>query len=295
MGMLGYGGRNRPTDARPVGVYWAEDGSSSGSRTTPTSSGCRRRCPASTCSTAIRRRVRAPDWDAAFAPKPGSRQSPCCSPPIVRYQGDLLEATFDSEPIGQGDETSLLYTTFKSPDYTGHVYGMFSDWTGLQLEAVDAEIGTDGRPARRAVPRRVRADRDGRPRAVPPARRGRRRASGPDPAARAHRGRVRRRGQRRARAGRRAAPRSTSIRSSSGTKAAPRSRTSRPTCATTPTARTSARTCRASAIEQDLLDEREFAAVFATTYMATLADLDTATFGETAFADGDYPMPAPTV
>ena len=27
MGMLGYGGRNRPTDARPVGVYWAEDGS----------------------------------------------------------------------------------------------------------------------------------------------------------------------------------------------------------------------------------------------------------------------------
>ena len=27
MGMLGYGGRNRPADAKPVGVYWAEDGS----------------------------------------------------------------------------------------------------------------------------------------------------------------------------------------------------------------------------------------------------------------------------
>ena len=33
--------------------------------------------------------------------------------------------------------------------------------------------------------------------------------------------------------------------------------------------------------------------MFATTYMATLAHMDTATFGETAFPDGDYPMPGP--
>ena len=37
--------------------------------------------------------------------------------------------------------TSSLSTTYKSPDYTGHVYGMGSKWTGLQLRAVDEELG----------------------------------------------------------------------------------------------------------------------------------------------------------
>jgi hypothetical protein len=78
-----------------------------------------------------------PDWDEQFTPQ--GRQAPCCSPPVVAYQGDLIEATLDSEPIGEGG-TSLLYTTFKSPDYTGHIYGMGSDWERLQLEAVDAEL-----------------------------------------------------------------------------------------------------------------------------------------------------------
>ena len=49
----------------------------------------------------------------------------------------LLEATLMNEPIGEGDP-SLLYTTFKSPDYTGHVYGMQSKWEGLMLQAVPA-------------------------------------------------------------------------------------------------------------------------------------------------------------
>jgi hypothetical protein len=79
-----------------------------------------------------------PGWDAQFAPV--GRQSPCCRPPIVRYQGDVIEAAFDSEPIGEG-ATSLLATTYKSPDYTGHVYGMGSKWTGLQLRAVDEQLG----------------------------------------------------------------------------------------------------------------------------------------------------------
>ena len=47
----------------------------------------------------------------------------------------------------------------------------------------------------------------------------------------------------------------------------------------------------ASAIEQDLLDKEEFAAVFATRYLETLAAHDPAIYGETAFPDGDYPMP----
>jgi hypothetical protein len=50
-------------------------------------------------------------------------------------------STIESEPIGTGAGTDLLYINYKSPDYTGHTYGMFSKWTGLQLEAVDTELG----------------------------------------------------------------------------------------------------------------------------------------------------------
>jgi hypothetical protein len=42
-----------------------------------------------------------------------------------------------------------------------------------------------------------------------------------------------------------------------------------------------------SAIEQDMLDQKEFSAVFATSYLQTLASTDTSTFGETTFTDGD--------
>ncbi len=53
---------------------------------------------------------------------------------------DLLELTLDSEPVA-ADATGLLYTTYKAPDYTGHVYGMFSEQTALMLHAVDDELG----------------------------------------------------------------------------------------------------------------------------------------------------------
>jgi hypothetical protein len=42
-----------------------------------------------------------------------------------------------------------------------------------------------------------------------------------------------------------------------------------------------------SAIEQELLDTREFSAVFATSYLATLENADLSVFGETTFPDGD--------
>jgi len=47
-------------------------------------------------------------------------------------------------------------------------------------------------------------------------------------------------------------------------------------------------------IEQDLLDQKEFAAVFATSYLASLADADLSAFGETAYGDGD-PAGVPTI
>ena len=139
LGMLGYGGRDRPAGDLPVGVYWDEDGSATWQPHNPELY----RLPASMPMPEDYQRYLDefvdPGWDSRFTPV--GRQSPCCRPPIVRYQGDLIEAAFDSEPIGQTGTTDLLYTTYKSPDYTGHVYGMGSKWTGLQLRAVDEQLG----------------------------------------------------------------------------------------------------------------------------------------------------------
>jgi hypothetical protein len=65
----------------------------------------------------------------------------CCFPPIVRYQGELIEATFDSEPIGEDEVPDLLYINFKAPDYSGHVYNMDDPRQAEVLGAVDDEIG----------------------------------------------------------------------------------------------------------------------------------------------------------
>ena len=139
LGMMGFGGRNRPEDDLPIGVYWDEDGTATWQPHNPELY----RLPASMPALEDYQRYVEefvdPGWDAQFAPI--GRQSPCCSPPIVRYQGDVIEAAFDSEPIGQTGTTDLLYTTYKSPDYTGHIYGMKSRWTGLQLRAVDEQLG----------------------------------------------------------------------------------------------------------------------------------------------------------
>jgi hypothetical protein len=50
-----------------------------------------------------------------------------------------------------------------------------------------------------------------------------------------------------------------------------------------------------SAVEQDLLDQKEFAAVFGTTFLESLTGRDLATYGDTAYADGDPGgLPTPT-
>lgn len=65
----------------------------------------------------------------------------CCSPPIIEYQGDVIETAFATEPIGRRGVTDLLYINFKAPDYTGHVYNMLSMQERTSLIAVDREIG----------------------------------------------------------------------------------------------------------------------------------------------------------
>jgi arylsulfatase A-like enzyme len=144
MGMIGFGGPNRGADQKPVGVYWDERAGSWAPhnpelfRLPTTSPGLDVFETHQTDFAAKQATLTAPGWDRQFDPQGG--QSPCCSPPVVEYQHDLLVATLDSEPIGVGGP-SLLYTTYKSPDYTGHIYNMYSEWEGLMLRTVDEQLG----------------------------------------------------------------------------------------------------------------------------------------------------------
>jgi arylsulfatase A-like enzyme len=138
LGMLGRGGSDRPPGDLPVAVYWDEDGTRSWRPHNPDLYRLPSLVPGLDVLEGRQAAFTAPDWDREFDPK--GKQAVCCSPPIIGYQGDLIEATFLSEPIGRGDTTDLLYINFKSPDYTGHIYNMLSPWEGLVLNAVDTEI-----------------------------------------------------------------------------------------------------------------------------------------------------------
>ena len=138
LGMLGRGGAGLARNDKPVGVYWAEDDTQTWQPHNPSLY----RLPAFTPGlgelAAHQADFTSPGWDPQFTP--AGRQAVCCSPPIVRYQGDIIEATIDSEPVGRTGTTDLLYVNYKSPDYTGHIYNMFSEWEGLVLQEVDAQL-----------------------------------------------------------------------------------------------------------------------------------------------------------
>ena len=68
------------------------------------------------------------------------KKAQCCTPPIIEYQGDIIEAAFDSEPIGEGPNTSLLYINVKAPDYAGHVYNYLSLRQKFALLETDRQI-----------------------------------------------------------------------------------------------------------------------------------------------------------
>src|SRR6188472_225882 len=139
MGMIGHGGTDRPATDLPVGVYFDEPGGGGWQPHNPALFRLPEGTPGMDVLDARMQTFEPtePTWDPEWEPW---RTTYCCVPPIAGYQGDLLEATLTNEPIGDGN-ASLLYTTFKSPDYTGHVYGMQSKWEGLMLQAVDEELG----------------------------------------------------------------------------------------------------------------------------------------------------------
>ncbi|MCI0632785.1 MAG: alkaline phosphatase family protein [Actinobacteria bacterium] len=136
VGMLGRGGR--PLGEAPVGVFWDEDG---GGGWKPHHPGLYR-LPRSTPGL-----DRLDELTTGYDPPPPSPHDPsgkkamCCFPPVVRYQGELIEAAFESESIGRHDGADLLYVNFKAPDYAGHVYNMDDPRQAEVLGAVDAEIG----------------------------------------------------------------------------------------------------------------------------------------------------------
>jgi hypothetical protein len=138
LGMLGRGGR--PMGEVPVGVYWDENGGGGWKPHHPE----RYRLPHLAPGL-----ERLDELSAAYVPPEPSpydrwaegKKAMCCFPPIVRYQGELIEATFDSEPIGEDEVPDLLYINFKAPDYSGHVYNMDDPRQAEVLGSVDDEIG----------------------------------------------------------------------------------------------------------------------------------------------------------
>jgi hypothetical protein len=136
LGMLGRGGR--PQGELPVGVFWNEEGGGGWRAHNPDLYRLPRSVPGL---------ERLDSLTAAYGHPPPSpfdprgRKAMCCFPPVVRYEGELIEATFDSEPIGGDDVTDLLYVNFKAPDYAGHVYNFEDPHQADVLGAVDQEIG----------------------------------------------------------------------------------------------------------------------------------------------------------
>ncbi|MGH2636177.1 MAG: alkaline phosphatase family protein [Actinomycetota bacterium] len=136
VGMLGRGGR--PMGEAPVGVYWDEVGGGGWTPHHPE----RYRLPHSTPGLQRLDQLSAGYEPPAPSPfDPTGRKAMCCFPPVVRYQGELIESTFDSEPIGHDEVPDLLYINYKAPDYSGHVYNMDDPRQAEVLGAVDDEIG----------------------------------------------------------------------------------------------------------------------------------------------------------
>lgn len=140
LGMIGKGGTS-PLGDKPVAVYWDEPNY----RWAPQNDELFRLPKIVPPDTRWKQEFEAwkmanpddfPPEYPAFSPK----QTPACSPPIIRYEGDVVAAAFDSEDIGNHEATDLVFINYKSPDYTGHIYNMLKPQEEVVLRAVDAEL-----------------------------------------------------------------------------------------------------------------------------------------------------------
>jgi hypothetical protein len=136
LGMIGRGG-TLPLGDKPVAIYWNDADAGQWASQNPEMFRMPNGMP-SRDSLSSKIQAYFPPDEASTIDKGGVKL--CCSPPIVDYQGDVIQAAFENEPIGKSGETSLLYINFKSPDYTGHVVNMLDPDEAAVLTAVDQEI-----------------------------------------------------------------------------------------------------------------------------------------------------------
>lgn len=287
MGMIGRGGPSRSGEQLPVGVYWDEgayhdNGVGAWAPHNPELFRMPSTVPGLEVYDAHLQAFATPVWDRTFDPQ--GRQTPCCAPPVVRYQGDLIEATLRAEPIGRSGVTDLLYINYKTPDYTGHIYNMKSRWEGLVLEEVDAQLGRLIASLDELFPDEyvliVTADHGQCP--LPDDVDGVRL----DPVQLGEAIDQRFGGEL-----------VTTVQSVVPSEIYLHEGVLRVNGASIDDVAVALRDYRyrqnigpyvpQSAIEQDLLDTREFSAVFSTTYLASLEDADLSVFGETTYPDGD--------
>jgi type I phosphodiesterase/nucleotide pyrophosphatase len=139
LGMLGRGGR--PLGDKPVAVYWDDERTSSWQPQNPDLYRLPKEVPTLATLEQEQAAYADPGIDDDLARFLPANRSMCCSPPIIRYQGDLIEATIRSESLGTHGATDLLFINYKAPDYTGHVYNMLSERERIALAAVDEQIG----------------------------------------------------------------------------------------------------------------------------------------------------------
>lgn len=137
IGMIGRGG-DRPLGDKPVAALWDEAHSGGWISQNPDLYRLPRQVPPVENLDAYLAAYKDPGVDSRFTL--GGRKAVCCMPPIIEYQGDLVAAAFDSEPIGEGPNTSLVYVNVKAPDYAGHVYNYLSLRQKFALQAVDRQI-----------------------------------------------------------------------------------------------------------------------------------------------------------
>ena len=137
IGMIGHGG-NRPLGDKPVAVLWDEEHGGGWISQNPDLYRLPRQVPPVENLDAYLAAYKDPGVDSRFTLS--GKKAVCCMPPIIEYQGDLVAAAFDSEPIGEGPNTSLVYVNVKAPDYAGHVYNYLSLRQKFALQAVDRQI-----------------------------------------------------------------------------------------------------------------------------------------------------------
>ena len=138
LGMIGRGGTT-PLGRPPVAVLWDEDGGGGWIPQHPTRYRLPDAVPDAASFDALLAAYADPGVDDVYTLR-GAKAN-CCTPPIIEHQGDLIEMAFDSEPIGTGDATSLLYINVKAPDYAGHVYNYLSLRERFAIEEVDRQLG----------------------------------------------------------------------------------------------------------------------------------------------------------